>query len=110
MRYISKKFLSKNFYEGGSIIAQVESDRPEDISDYTIEHPSVEANLCFRACHGEPITLDFTIRSDKSLQERIEKIDVLIHEMKEFRENFEQAWNTLKQDIEVRVNEDKTGA
>lgn len=106
MRYVSKKFLSDNIGEGGSMICEVESPRPEDLTEYTMEHPSVDASVILRACYGEPVALDFTIRSEKGLIDRVKKINTMIEEMCKFRESLAGAWLLLKDDIAVKQEEE----
>lgn len=105
MRHISKKFLSNTFHESGAMICQVETERLEDITSYEVDRPSMEASVIFKGCYGEPVTLDFSVRNDKSFGERLEKVNLMIDELLMFRNQLDYGWKTYMQDIATKRKE-----
>lgn len=105
MRHISKKFLSNTFHESGAIICQIETERLEDITSYEVDRPSMEASVMFKGCYGEPVTLDFCVRDDKSFGERLEKVNLMIDELLMFRNQLDYGWKTYMQDIATKRKE-----
>jgi hypothetical protein len=73
MRYISKQFLSPCAHETGSIVCQIETPLVKNIyAGYNgVVSPDMDANIWFRACHGEPVKLDFGANSTKDFHKRI---------------------------------------
>lgn len=93
MIYCSKKWLSARSDETGSMVCKAESPR---VSDMYSDTPSVDASVAFRSCYGEPCSLDFNIQSDKGLQRRIEKVDIMINELVEFKAQLPLMWEDAK--------------
>lgn len=93
MIYCSKKFLSDHPEETGSMVCKAVSSRIEDTYS---EDPWMEASMQWRDCYGKPVSLDFNVSSDRSLERRIEKIDLIIAELEAFRTNLQVVWEDQK--------------
>lgn len=110
MRYCSKQFLSTSPHESGSIITSIETPLVKDLYNYGGNvgiKPSLEAGVTFRACHGEPVNLDFNASSQKSFDKRLEKITLMIDELTKMRGQMTEMWYSHLRDIEFKTNEDK---
>lgn len=109
MRYCSKQFLSTSPHESGSIITSVETPLVKDLYKYSDSDykPYLTAGVTFRACHGEPVNLDFDASSQKSFDKRLEKITLMIDELTKMRGQMTEMWYSHLRDIEFKTNEDK---
>lgn len=96
MRYLSKQWLSPAHNESGSIILKASTYPIEDVWRSYAEKPSIDAEIVIRACHGEPLTLDFDVRDEEALQKRKDKIDLMIRELMLFRRNLDVLWADVK--------------
>jgi len=116
MRYISKQFLSPCAHETGSIVVQIETPLVKDLHAYNYNwqgtsigevtiKPDLDANVWFRACHGEPVKLDFDASSDKDFDKRIAKLDVMINELSKMRGQMNEMWYSHLRDIEFKKKE-----
>lgn len=98
MKYISKRFLSTDYDETGAMVCKVEVTKLEDMHRWSAEHRAVDAEVSFRDCNGKPIYLQFCMdNEDHPLAARLEKVDLIIHELTKFKQAL------IKADAEVRV-------
>lgn len=96
MQYCQKIFLSDHYDESGTMVVKAASDRQEDLSRYGAESPSVEASVQFRDCYNEPISLDFRVTSDRRLEKRLAKLDVMIFQLQQLKEQLPVFWEDAK--------------
>lgn len=107
MRYISKQFLSPCPHETGSIVCQIETPLVKDmyIGYKGVVTPDLDANVWFRACHGEPVKLDFNCHDQKSFDKRLDKITVMINELTQMRGQMTEMWYSHLRDIEFKMKQ-----
>lgn len=91
MHYVSKKFLNNSVYENGSIVSIVESPKdPEKIKYYN----EVECTVQIRDCNNV-VSLDFRVHNESGLQKRLAKLDVLINELLDVKQELRIQWDYL---------------
>lgn len=107
MRYISKQFLSPCAHETGSIVCQIETPLVKDmyVGYKGVVTPDLDAYVWFRACHGEPVKLDFNACNQKEFEKRTAKIDLLIEELTKMRGQMTEMWYSHLRDIEFKTKE-----
>jgi hypothetical protein len=115
MRYISKQFLSPCAHETGSIVCQIETPLVKNLHAYNYDwqgnkgestiKPDLDANVWFRACHGEPVKLDLDCHDQKSFEKRIAKVSVMIEELTKMRGQMTEMWYSHLRDIEFKLKE-----
>lgn len=99
-RYVRKEFLSPCADETGSIVCQIETPRLLDISSRDVEdgcawmHASIKVNDC-----SKHIRLDFDCHDQKSYEKRIAKLDKMLKEVQDMRNQFEAAWENSLRDV-----------
>lgn len=98
MRYLSKQWLSPAYEESGSMIIKASTTPVEHLWRSYAEKPCIEAEIMFRACHGEPLLLDFDVRGHEALQKRKDKINLMIDELTKFREQLDILWAQAEAD------------
>lgn len=96
MRYISKKFLSADLEESGSMVVSASTPKGTDYDAYTAHNPRVNAKVVFRACYGEPCELDFGFQTDGGLAKRLAKLDLMIEELQSLKEQLTPMWEEHK--------------
>lgn len=104
MRYVSKQFLSPCAHETGSIVVQIETPLVKDlyVGYKGLVSPDLDANVWFRACHGEPVKLDFNVSNQKDFDKRIAKLDVILEELTKMRGQMTEMWYSHLRDIEFK--------
>ena len=108
MRYTSKQFLSPCAGETGSVVVSVETPRVKDMYRYGDQfQPNMSAGVSFRACHGEPVHLDFDCQDQKSFEKRQAKINLMIDELTKMRGQMTEMWYSHLRDVEFRNKEEK---
>lgn len=116
MRWISKQFLSPCADETGSMVCQVETPLVKHlhVSNYDWHghnaepniRPDMDAYVTFRACHGEPVKLDFCAHDQKSFEKRLTKISFMIQELENMRGQMTEMWYSHLRDIEFKIKEE----
>ncbi|QHZ60092.1 hypothetical protein PJKIFABJ_00156 [Pseudomonas phage PE09] len=117
MRWISKQFLSPCADETGSMVTQVETPLVKNLhvtnydwygrSSEPSIRPDLEAYVTFRACHGEPVKLDFCAHDQKSFEKRLTKVSLMIQELENMRGQMTEMWYSHLRDIEFKIKEEK---
>uniref|UniRef100_A0AAU6VXQ7 Uncharacterized protein n=2 Tax=unclassified bacterial viruses TaxID=12333 RepID=A0AAU6VXQ7_9VIRU len=107
MRYISKQFLSPCAHETGSIVCQVETPLVKNlyVGYKDVISPDLDGSVWFRACHGEPVKLDFNASSQKDFDKRITKLDLMIEELTKMRGQMTEMWYSHLRDIEYKTKQ-----
>jgi hypothetical protein len=107
MRYVSKQFLSPSADETGSMVVQVETPLVKNLHvGYQGKiTPDLEAYVQFRACHGEPVKLDFCAYDQKSFEKRLTKVSLMIQELEDMRRQMTEMWYSHMRDIEYKTQE-----
>lgn len=104
MRYVSKKFLNDSVYETGSIVVTVQSPKtPDQIKSYD----GVESTVTLRDCNST-IHLDFQVSSDEGLQNRLSKLDVLIDELLNAKNELMLQWEYVSKHRPTVVDAEDT--
>lgn len=116
MRYVSKQFLSPCPDESGSIVCQIETPLVKHMHVSTYDwngnkgepniRPDMDAYITFRACHGEPVKLDFCAHDQKSFEKRLTKISFMIQELENMRGQMTEMWYSHLRDIEFKIKEE----
>ena len=116
MRWISKQFLSPCADETGSMVCQVETPLVKHLHVTTYDwhgnsgtptvRPDMDAYVTFRACHGEPVKLDFCAHDQKSFDKRLTKISFMIQELENMRGQMTEMWYSHLRDIEFKIKEE----
>lgn len=83
MIYTKKVFLNDSAYESGYIISSVHT--PKKIKEFDDKWTEFAASLKIADCH-EDVTLDFSYKKPKQFKKRLKKIDLLIQELQNFKE------------------------
>lgn len=91
MTYISKRFLSDDHDETGSMVVRVNATKKEDMGPWSAKECRVEAEVTFRDCHGKPIYLQFGLDNDHTLEARFKKIDLIVEELQVMKLHLRQA-------------------
>ncbi|AHJ87393.1 hypothetical protein phiPsa267_138 [Pseudomonas phage phiPsa267] len=118
MRWISKQFLSPCADETGSMVCQVETPLVKHLYISNYDHmgrgngerrinPDLDAYVTFRACHGEPVKLDFCAHDQKSFEKRLTKISFMIQELEGMRHQMTEMWYSHLRDIEFKLKEEE---
>lgn len=97
-RYVRKEFLSPAAWETGSIVCQIETPLVKDITQYQIEqgYTSMHSSIKLSDC-SKSITLDFDCHDQSSFEKRIEKLDTMLKEVQDMRNQYAVMWeNTLR--------------
>ena len=81
MNYISKRFLSDDVDETGSMVVRVQTTPLEDMGQWSADNNWVQAELTFRDCHNKPIYLQFCLDKQHTLEARLDKVDLIITEL-----------------------------
>ncbi|WKV20509.1 hypothetical protein 16Q_116 [Pseudomonas phage 16Q] len=103
MRYVSKQFLSPAAHETGSIVCTVETPRIKDMSDWgSGAKPSLHASVGFRACYGEPVSLEFNCESQRAFEKRQDKLNLMIDELTKMRDQMTEMWYSHLRDVEFK--------
>lgn len=107
MRYISKQFLSPCAHETGSMVCQIETPLIKSMyAGYQgVVSPDMDAYVWFRACHGEPVKLDFNATSQKEFEKRLTKVSLMIQELEDFRRQMGEMWYSHLRDVEFKTKE-----
>lgn len=92
MKYISKRFLSDDQDETGSIVVKVEGTTMADMGRWNAENVSVNAEVTFRDCHGKPIYLQFCLDKEHSLDSRFDKVNLIIAELEKLKVQLRKAF------------------
>ncbi|WVS24558.1 hypothetical protein PSPHG_CDS_0077 [Pseudomonas phage Psxphi15] len=103
MRYVRKEFLSPCADESGSIVIQIETPRQKDIQEYHVKDGTawMRASLKVNDCHKAAL-LDFDCQDQKSYEKRIAKLDKLLKEIQDMRNQYQEAWESSLRDVEYR--------
>lgn len=103
MRYVRKEFLSPCADESGSIVCQIETPRQKDIHEYHVRDGStwVRASIKINDCHKSAL-LDFDCSTQKGYEKRIEKLDKLLKEVQDMRNQYQEAWESSLRDVAYR--------
>lgn len=104
-RYVRKEFLSPAAWETGSIVCQIETPLTKDINQYQIDngvhmHSSMKIADCSRS-----ITLDFDCHDQSSFEKRLEKLDVMLKEVQDMRNQYAAMWENSQRNVEHRKNQ-----
>lgn len=107
MRWISKQFLSQCPDETGSMVTQVETPLVKNlyVGHSGKVNPDMDAYVTFRACHGEPVKLDFCAYDQKSFDKRLTKISFMIQELENMRGQMTEMWYSHLRDIEYKIKQ-----
>jgi len=115
MRHISKQFLSPCANETGSMVCQIETPLVKHLHAYNYDYmgnkadmtikPDMDASVMFRACHGEPVRLEFNCNSQKDFEKRLTKVSLMIQELEDFRRQMGEMWYSHLRDIEFKMTE-----
>lgn len=102
MRYIKKAFLSDDYHESGSMVVKCETPREDKEKSELDEiiHESniyVDASVTIRSCYGEPVSLDFSFSDEKGYAKRLDKIDLMIDMLCEFKRQLGIHWADVKE-------------
>jgi hypothetical protein len=103
MRYVRKEFLSPCADESGSIVCQIETPLVKDISERYVEsgttwlHGHIKINDC-----SKYVQLDFDCHDQKSYEKRIAKLDKLLKEVQDMRNQYQEAWESSLRDVAYR--------
>lgn len=81
MNYISKRFLSDDVDETGSIVVRVQTTTMEDMGQWSAENNWVQGEVTIRDCHNKPIYLQFSLDKEHTLESRLDKVDLIIGEL-----------------------------
>lgn len=84
MQYISKRFLSNDYDEADSIVVLGATQDPEHIGEWQAKNVYVPVHVELRDAE-KAIYLDFSLDREHSLDSRLDKIDVLIDELKKLK-------------------------
>lgn len=103
MRYVRKEFLSPCADETGSIVCQIETPRQKDIQEYHVRDGAawVRASIKINDCHKAAL-LDFDCSDQKGYEKRIEKLDKLLKEVQDMRNQYQEAWESSLRDVAYR--------
>ncbi len=99
-RYVRKEFLSPCADETGSIVCQIETPLLKDIAERYVEegntwmHGHIKINDC-----SKYVQLDFDCHDQKSYEKRIAKLDKLLKEVQDMRNQYEAMWLNDKRDV-----------
>ncbi len=107
MRYVSKQFLSPCPHETGSMVCLIETPLVKDMynwGDGTIR-PNLSASVSFRACHGEPVNLDFDAHDQKGFEKRMAKVSLMIQELEDMRRQMGEMWYSHLRDCEFKTKQ-----
>lgn len=105
-RYIRKEFLSPAAWETGSIVCQIETPLVKDISEYLVKegaihmHSSMKLMDCSRG-----ITLDFDCHDQSSFEKRLAKLDTMLKEVQDMRNQYAAMWENGLRNLEHRKNQ-----
>lgn len=105
MRYISKQFLSDDYDESGAIVCKAETVMYEDVGKHYAECPTIDASVIFRDCYGKPTELGFYVNSEKGLERRVAKLNLMIEELQKFRDALTPMYEQAKVDGEKWLRE-----
>jgi predicted phage tail protein len=100
-RYVRKEFLSPCAWETGSIICQIETPLVKDISQYQIEkgYATMHASIKLSDC-SDSITLDFDCHDQVAYEKRIAKLDKMVKEVQDMRDQYEAMWENTQRNME----------
>lgn len=100
MRYVRKEFLSPCADESGSIVCQIETPLVKDIRQDHVDdgctwiYASMKINDCHKYC-----VLEFGCHDQKSYEKRIAKLDKLLKEVQDMRNQYQEAWESSLRDV-----------
>jgi hypothetical protein len=103
MRYIRKQFLSDDYHESGSMVVKCEN--PKDVNakknelDAIIHEGNVyvDASIQMRDCYGKPIDLDFSFSDESGYAKRLDKVELMIDMLCEFKTQLRIHWADVKE-------------
>ena len=100
MRYVRKEFLSPCADETGSIVCQIETPRQKDIQEYHVRDGSgwLRGSIKVYDCNKYAL-LDFDCSDQKGYEKRIAKLDKLLKEVQDMRNQYEEMWNSHLRDV-----------
>jgi hypothetical protein len=99
-RYVRKEFLSPCADETGSVVCQIETPLLKDISERYVEqgnawmHGHIKINDC-----SKYVQLDFDCHDQKGYEKRIAKLDKLLKEVQDMRNQYEAMWENSKREV-----------
>lgn len=99
-RYVRKEFLSPCADESGSMVIQIETPLTSQITEYMIRDgsPWVRASMGITDC-SRRIELDFDCSSQASFEKRIAKLDKMLKEVQDMRNQYESMWDNAKRNL-----------
>jgi hypothetical protein len=110
MRLTTKQFLSNSPDETGFIVITASSPRVEDMegSSWYRDNTAVESQVQIGDC-SQKVYLNFDVNSKENLKKRLDKLDVLINNLTELRENLPILWEDAKVNAEIykELNKEK---
>jgi hypothetical protein len=105
VRLTKKQFLSDSPDETGFIVVTASTPLLEKMEQYDTE-PRVDAEVQLGDC-TKKIYLDFNIYKDSDVQKRIEKLDVLINNLKELKDALPTLWCDAVHSAEIYKEDNK---
>lgn len=103
MRYVRKEFLSPCADESGSIVIQIETPRVKDLNQTHVAEGCswIYSSIKISDCHKYSV-LEFGCHDQKSYEKRIAKLDKLLKEVQDMRNQYQEAWESSLRDVEYR--------
>lgn len=106
MRYVEKKFLSDSPDESGSLFVSIDTPLVKDIGTWAINNGgSIGCSLQLRDCHKQ-IVLDFCADGQKQFEQRLDKMDGMIHSLQQMRKQYHEMWWSHQRDIEFKKQQE----